>query len=1290
MSKAKVILVTQRLSYVSEYCEERESIDSQWYTLLQDAGNVRLLPISYKQDPAEIFELLEISGVILSGGNDVYCKPEPPSDIASLLSSKRDLFERGVCCEARKRKVPILGVCRGMQLLASEYDATLVSVSNHVGHPHPIVQHSSGKTEPSTFVKKITSILFEDDGSTRGELVNSYHNFAPSLVSTIGTHMQVIAVATDVDIVEVFAQTTDQVVGIMWHPERSTGMARERDVKLIRFVFGLMEPSLRWDRAGEQALLGDEVVMLCAGQGTRLRPLTDLVPKCMVKYKGRAIIDYTLSVLTSAGLRNITLVTGYKSDVLIRPGVHYVHNQNYNTSNMVESLFCALRNMKNDGQNLIVSYSDIIYNETVLRELINAVGADILVVIDTDWLQLWRQRMDDPLSDAETLKIDENGYISEIGRKPKSYEDIHGQYIGLTKFTAHGVHILKETFNGLDKGKEYDGKTIDHMYMTSLLQIMIDNGVKIQPVFISGGWTEIDCVGDLNVELDVSGIPTTFSGQSFNFGTKAETLDQLRASKLFTVLPLVYFTFDEWQDERKRDYILKQCIALGQDTPDRGLIVRSSARSEDTKQSSGAGVHDTMKNVHPTHCELTQAVTAVFSSYHSVDGLDQVLIQPMLSNVTACGVLTTTDLQEYMPYFVMVFEEGGGTDAVTSGVGSEIKTVYAVKDRDVLDTLQPLWYNEVFRVASQLEECFQNQMIDIEFAVVCNSVNILQVRPLVVPQSSLRIPDAEFVDVFCEIKTCLKQTLEHDEVLDNMMDWNPAEMIGVQPAPLARSLYELLITDEIAMQSRAVLGYRDVSHSPLMCTVAGRPFIKASVSFESFVPACISANLASKLTHYYVSQLRKAPEKHDKVEFEIAYTCFEPDLDLRLESLRNHGFTSHEIEELRSGLLRITNDMFAQVDEDLATVSLLPMKLITLKRKQDGQPIESINKVVSVARDFGTLPFANLARCGFVAISLLKSLLRSGHMTEHDVDNFMESLNTVSKEIGQDLDQLKAGNMTKDDFLSQYGHLRPGTYDICTPRYDDNFDLYFPLKDQLVDSSVQRKFEGKFSLDERTKVRITEYLHKSGMLVDCEQLLEFCRKSIEGREKAKFIFSRAVSDILAQLTALGESFNIHTFDMSFMDIKWFLQERQCNKARILDNLLCNRKQRRSESWVKLPCTILSLRSLYIHEEHTARPNFVTKKCIRGDVVVEESLFASSLEGKIIVVKSADPGWDWLFSNNIGALITCYGGANSHMAIRAAELSLPAAIGVGEVKFKQVVSSSALQIDALSQTITTLR
>jgi phosphoenolpyruvate-protein kinase (PTS system EI component) len=210
------------------------------------------------------------------------------------------------------------------------------------------------------------------------------------------------------------------------------------------------------------------------------------------------------------------------------------------------------------------------------------------------------------------------------------------------------------------------------------------------------------------------------------------------------------------------------------------------------------------------------------------------------------------------------------------------------------------------------------------------------------------------------------------------------------------------------------------------------------------------------------------------------------------------------------------------------------------------------------------------------------------------------------------------------------------------------------------------------------------------MTINCAQLLDFCRKSIEGREKAKFIFTAAISDILVDITEIGDALNIHKFDMSFLDLKALLKEdMMCNRAVILENILHNRSSLRSKSKVKLPTTIRAVDDLYAHQEFTARPNFVTKKCVAGDVVIESNLFAKPLKGKIIVVESADPGWDWLFSNSIRGLVTCYGGANSHMAIRAAELSLPAAIGVGTVKFTAYTDARKLQINALAQTITIL-
>ena len=262
------------------------------------------------------------------------------------------------------------------------------------------------------------------------------------------------------------------------------------------------------------------VVVLCAGQGTRLRPLTDTVPKCMVQYKGVPIIDYALSVYRLHGLSDVTLVTGYKASRLKRPGVKYVHNKHYATSNMVKSL-CARhgqRFSKRLGRELLrTSFTRQTYLGNSLSTEVH--DSAVSVVIDKDWLRLWQSRMEDPLSDAETLKVDEDGYIVEIGKKPQRYDDIEGQYIGLMKFSASGVGTLTRFFRSLDVSCKYDGKSIDEMYMTTLLQLMIDSGIKVRAVFVNGGWTEIDCRDDLKVDVDFSMIPSYFRGQTVNFGT---------------------------------------------------------------------------------------------------------------------------------------------------------------------------------------------------------------------------------------------------------------------------------------------------------------------------------------------------------------------------------------------------------------------------------------------------------------------------------------------------------------------------------------------------------------------------------------------------------------------------------------------------------------------------------------------------------------------------------------------------------------------------------------------------
>ena len=95
------------------------------------------------------------------------------------------------------------------------------------------------------------------------------------------------------------------------------------------------------------------------------------------------------------------------------------------------------------------------------------------------------------------------------------------------------------------------------------------------------------------------------------------------------------------------------------------------------------------------------------------------------------------------------------------------------------------------------------------------------------------------------------------------------------------------------------------------------------------------------------------------------------------------------------------------------------------------------------------------------------------------------------------------------------------------------------------------------------------------------------------------------------------------------------------------------------------------------------PNFITQKSISAKIAFEND---EDLEGKIVLIRAADPGYDYLFSKNIAGLITCYGGANSHMAIRASELALPSVIGVGEEKFMQLSKAKIIQIECASEQI----
>ena len=243
-----------------------------------------------------------------------------------------------------------------------------------------------------------------------------------------------------------------------------------------------------------------KAIILAAGQGTRLRPLTNNKPKCMVEYQNKPIIDYILETMKECQVLDVAVINGYKKDVLedyLKNDIlTFYTNKDYDITNMVSTLFCAKDFMNDD---LIISYADIVYKKEVLEKLIDSKD-DFSVVVDRKWKELWSQRMENPLEDAETLKI-KDGKIIEVGKVPNSYDEIEGQYIGLIKISKNIMNRVIQYYEGLDKDKLFDGKNFNNMYMTSFIQMIIDNLTDVKPVFIDGGWVEVDCIDDLKATM---------------------------------------------------------------------------------------------------------------------------------------------------------------------------------------------------------------------------------------------------------------------------------------------------------------------------------------------------------------------------------------------------------------------------------------------------------------------------------------------------------------------------------------------------------------------------------------------------------------------------------------------------------------------------------------------------------------------------------------------------------------------------------------------------------------------
>ncbi len=212
-----------------------------------------------------------------------------------------------------------------------------------------------------------------------------------------------------------------------------------------------------------------------------MKGLTEKQPKCRAVLHGKQLIEWQLEALERSGIVDISVVRGYLADNFQYP-LKYFENSRWAETNMVVSLMAACEWL--EGDTCIVSYSDIVYRPECIRILANS-DADIAVAYDPNWERLWGMRFEDPLSDAETFRLDGDNVI-EIGGKTMRIEDIQGQYLGLLRFTPKGWGTVSKYIC------EQPPEVNDQLDMTGLLRALIDQGVTITGVPIESNWYEVD------------------------------------------------------------------------------------------------------------------------------------------------------------------------------------------------------------------------------------------------------------------------------------------------------------------------------------------------------------------------------------------------------------------------------------------------------------------------------------------------------------------------------------------------------------------------------------------------------------------------------------------------------------------------------------------------------------------------------------------------------------------------------------------------------------------------------
>lgn len=765
-------------------------------------------------------------------------------------------------------------------------------------------------------------------------------------------------------------------------------------------------------------------------------------------------------------------------------------------------------------------------------------------------------------------------------------------------------------------------------------------------------------------------------------GSKADTILSLRKYNLKFNIPLTFvFSVKEWKNSKKE--ILYQINRKFK----KKIVVRSSSFDEDLEIRSNAGRYLSILDVNPKNLnKLENSIVKVIKSYKKNDFRNKLIVQDQITNVSMSGVIFTHDMVNGCPYYVINYDDNTKkTNVVTSGIGKDSNKKLIVL-RNGIRSVKSERFKKLLLFVTDLEKKLKNIFLDIEFVVDKNlKIYLLQVRNISTKKKWI-LHTNELEKKISKDKIKLKNFFlkkKNKTILSQMSDWNPAEIIGKNPKQLSASIYSLLITDNSWAIAREQMGYCHLNQKKLMQLFSGKPFIDVRQSFLSFFPKGVSLSLRKIIVNFWIENLLKKPFLHDKIEFDVAVTCFSFDIKERLKRLLPKSINKDKIYILEN----LYKQLFINLLNKKHTASLenIRIKINSLQKIQGKFKLYKsvkknknlLNFTIKNCIRFGIIPFSQAARHGFIAKSLTDSMVKKNILSSTRAYFLQKNVHTITSEFLEDINSVVLKKFSRSDFMKKYGHLRPGAYDISSKNYKSMKNFKY--------KKVKLPNKKEFKLSKQEYNKLNKEIKKNNINIDPNYLIEYIIESIRLREYSKFVFTKSIDQIFKILLKINCLKTNKKDILSYFKINE-LRKNKINKIYYYKNI----REHHINSKIFLPEVIKDNSSYDVIPYMFNVPNFITNKSVSGKVIFISSKSNHNINDKIVLIENADPGYDWIFTRKIKGLITQYGGSNSHMTIRAAELNLPSVIGCGQKKFEEIKLSNEVEINASNKTISILK